>query len=164
MLDEIRTFVALAEVGSLRRAAERLYLTPSAVTRQVQRLELALGAPLLDRRVKPARLTRAGQSVLDGGRQMLRVMDDLKASASKDAEPTGVFRIGLAHALAQPSLVGSIQRLANRFERLRPVINTDLTQTVIDQVKSGALDAALAFLPAGGALPDGVASTVVAEE
>src|SRR6476620_7522124 len=52
MLDEIRTFVVLAESGSLQRAAERLFLTPSAVTRQIQRLEAALNTPLLDRRVK----------------------------------------------------------------------------------------------------------------
>ena len=54
MLDEMRTFVVLAESGSLHRAAERLFLTPSAVTRQIQRLEAALKTSLLDRRVKRA--------------------------------------------------------------------------------------------------------------
>src|SRR5689334_19942488 len=103
MLDEIRTFVVLAETGSLQRAAERLFLTPSAVTRQIQRLEATLKTSLLDRRVKPGRITREGRAVLDGGRHMLRIMDDLKATASKDAEPSGAFRIGLSHALAQPS-------------------------------------------------------------
>src|SRR5512147_143881 len=70
MLDEIRTFVVLAETGSLQRAAERLFLSPSAVTRQIQRLEATLKTPLLDRRVKPARITREGRAVLDGGRHM----------------------------------------------------------------------------------------------
>ena len=65
MLDEMRTFVVLAESGSLQRAAERLFLTPSAVTRQIQRLEAALKTPLLDRRVKPGRITREGRAVLD---------------------------------------------------------------------------------------------------
>src|SRR5258706_15412573 len=115
MLDEIRTFVVLAETGSLQRAAERLFLTPSAVTRQIQRLEGVLKTPLLDRRVKPGRITREGRAVLDSGRHMLRIMDDLKASGAKDAEPSGIFRIGLSHALAQPSLVASIQRLTSRF-------------------------------------------------
>ncbi|HMA01711.1 MAG TPA: LysR family transcriptional regulator, partial [Gemmatimonadaceae bacterium] len=92
MLDEIRTFVVLAEAGSLQRAAERLFLTPSAVTRQIQRLEATLKMPLLDRRVKPARITREGRTALDSGRQMLRIMDDLKATGSKDAEPSGIFR------------------------------------------------------------------------
>src|SRR5690349_18138213 len=84
MLDEIRTFVVLAESGSLQRAAERLFLTPSAVTRQIQRLEATLQTPLLDRRVKPGRITREGRAVLDRGREMLRIMDDLKATGSTD--------------------------------------------------------------------------------
>ena len=77
MLDEIRAFVVLAESGSLQRAAARLFLTPSAVTRQIQRLEAALKTPLLDRRVKPGRITREGHVVLDRGRQMLRIMDEV---------------------------------------------------------------------------------------
>src|SRR5258708_30471246 len=73
MLDEIRTFVVLAESGSLQRAAERLFLTPSAVTRQIQRLEATLKMPLLDRRVKPARITREGRAVLARRAPLLRL-------------------------------------------------------------------------------------------
>ena len=164
MLDEIRTFVVLAESGSLQRAAERLFLTPSAVTRQIQRLEATLKLPLLDRRVKPARITREGRAVLDRGRHMLRMMDDLKATASKDAEPSGMFRIGLSHALAQPSLVGSIQRLTSRFTQLQPVLSTALRQQLIDQLRTGELDVALAFLSADDTPPGDVASSVLATE
>ena len=164
MLDEIRTFVVLAETGSLQRAAERLFLTPSAVTRQIQRLEAALQAPLLDRRVKPGRITREGRAVLDGGRQMLRIMDDLKATGAHDAEPSGVLRIGLSHALAQPSLVESIHRLTSRFPRLQPVLSTHLRQQLLDQLRTGELDVALAFLSADDTPPADVASRVLASE
>jgi len=164
MLDEIRTFVVLAESGSLQRASERLFLTPSAVTRQIQRLEAALKTPLLDRRVKPGRITREGQAVLDRGRQMLRIMDDLKASGAKDAEPSGIFRIGLSHALAQPSLVVSIQRLTSRFPALQPVLSTDLRQQLIEKVRTGELDAALAFLATDDPIPGDLASSVLATE
>ena len=164
MLDEIRTFVVLAESGSLQRAAERLFLTPSAVTRQVQRLEATLKTPLLDRRVKPGRITREGRAVLDGGRHMLRIMDDLKAAGSKDTEPSGIFSIGLSHALAQPSLVASIQRLTSRFTRLQPVLSTGLRQQLIEQVRTGELDVALAFLSVDDTMPGDVASSVLATE
>jgi DNA-binding transcriptional LysR family regulator len=164
MLDEIRTFVVLSETGSLQRAAERLFLTPSAVTRQIQRLEAVLKTPLLDRRVKPGRITREGRAVIDGGRHMLRLMDDLKASGAKDAEPSGIFRVGLSHALAQPSLVASIQRLTNRFTRLQPVLSTDLRPKLIGQVRTGELDVALAFLSPDDTVPGDVASRVLATE
>jgi hypothetical protein len=77
------------------------------------------------------------QAVLDGGRHMLRIMDDLKATGSKDAEPSGIFRIGLSHALAQPSLVASIQRLTSRFTRLQPVLSTGLRQNSDDVAAIG---------------------------
>jgi DNA-binding transcriptional LysR family regulator len=164
MLDEMRTFVVLAESGSLQRAAERLFLTPSAVTRQIQRLEATLKTPLLDRRVKPGRITREGRAVLDSGRRMLRIMDDLKASGAKDAEPTGIFRVGLSHALAQPSLVASIQRLTSRFPRLQPVLSTDLRPQLIEQVRTGELDVVLGFLSTADTMPADVAGSVLATE
>src|SRR5437763_14754567 len=164
MLDEMRTFVVLAESGSLQRAAERLFLTPSAVTRQIQRLEAALKTPLLDRRVKPGRITREGRAVLDRGRQMLRIMDDLKASSAQDAEPSGAFRVGLSYMLAQPSLVASIQRLTSRFPRLQPVLSTHLRQQLIEQLRTGELDVALGFLSADDTPPGDVASSVLATE
>jgi DNA-binding transcriptional LysR family regulator len=164
MLDEMRTFVVLAESGSLQRAAERLFLTPSAVTRQIQRLEANLKTPLLDRRVKPGRITREGRAVLDSGRRMLRIMDDLKASGARDAEPSGIFRVGLSYMLAQPSLVASIERLTSRFPRLQPVLSTHLRQQLIEQLRTGELDVALAFLSADDSMPGDLASSVLAAE
>jgi DNA-binding transcriptional LysR family regulator len=95
---------------------------------------------------------------------MLRIMDDLKATGSKDAEPSGIFSIGLSHALAQPSLVASIQRLTSRFTRLQPVLSTGLRQQLIEQVRTGELDVALAFLSAADTPPGDVASSVLATE
>jgi len=49
LLDDLRAFVEFAHAGSIAGAADRLFRTPSVVTRQAQRLEAALGAELLDR-------------------------------------------------------------------------------------------------------------------
>src|SRR5512140_3376974 len=56
LLEDLRALVEFADAGSIAGAAGRLFRTPSAITRQVQRLEAALGAELLDRSVKPPRL------------------------------------------------------------------------------------------------------------
>ena len=48
MLDDLRALVEFARAGSIAGAADRLFRTPSAITRQLQRLEAALGAELLD--------------------------------------------------------------------------------------------------------------------
>lgn len=65
MLEDIHALVQFAETGSVVRAADRLHRTPSAVARQVQRLEAALGAALLDRSVKPPRLRRSDDKHLN---------------------------------------------------------------------------------------------------
>jgi DNA-binding transcriptional LysR family regulator len=56
VLDDLRALVEFARAGSIAGAADRLFRTPSAITWQVQKLEAALGAELLDRSVKPPRL------------------------------------------------------------------------------------------------------------
>ena len=62
MLDDLRALVEFAQAGSIAGAADRLFRTPSAITRQVQRLEAVLGAELLDRSVKPPRLNSLGSA------------------------------------------------------------------------------------------------------
>src|SRR6478609_4005254 len=64
LLEDLRALVEFAQAGSIAGAADRLFRTPSAITRQVQRLEAALGAELLDRSVKPPRLNSLGSSEL----------------------------------------------------------------------------------------------------
>ena len=67
MLDDLHALVEFAQAGSIAGAADRLFRTPSAITRQLQRLEAALGAELLDRSVKPPRLNSLGNSAPWGG-------------------------------------------------------------------------------------------------
>src|SRR5437899_11122494 len=99
MLEDLRALVEFAHAGSIAGAADRLYRTPSAITRQLQRLEAALGAELLDRSVKPPRLNSLGSRVLEPARDLLQRTDAMKSVASPDAEAHGLFRIVLAHAL-----------------------------------------------------------------
>ena len=98
MVHNLRALVEFAQAGSIAHAADRLYRTPSAITRQLQRLEAALGAELLDRSVKPPRLNSLGSRVLEQARDVLQRTEALKSLASSDAEPHGLLRIGLAHA------------------------------------------------------------------
>src|SRR6266850_366854 len=83
MLDDLRALVEFAQAGSITGAADRLHRTPSAITRQMQRLEAALGAELLDRSVKPPRLNSLGSRVLEQARDLLlRATPNLTASCA----------------------------------------------------------------------------------
>ncbi len=92
MFDDLHALVEFAQAGSIAGAADRLYRTPSAITRQLQRLEAALGAELLDRSVKPPRLNSLGSRVLEQARDMLqRTEIASKSLTSRDAEPHGLL-------------------------------------------------------------------------
>src|SRR5437762_13816332 len=108
MLDDLRALVEFAQAGSITGAAARRYRTPSAITRQLQRLEAALGAELLDRSVKPPRLNSLGTRVLEQARDLLQRTEALKSVTSHDAEPHGLLRIGLSHPLAEGTLLEPI--------------------------------------------------------
>ena len=127
MLDDLRALVEFAHAGSIAGAADRLFRTPSAITRQVQRLEAALGAELLDRSVKPPRLNSLGSKVLEQARDLLQRTEALKSLTSSDAEPHGLLRIGLAHALAEGTLIEPIRALTEKYPkiqlRLTPFLN-----------------------------------------
>jgi Transcriptional regulator len=126
LLDDLRALVEFAQAGSIARAADRLFRTPSAITRQVQRLEAALGAELLDRSVKPPRLNSLGSKVLEQARDLLQRTEALKSLTSSDAEPHGLLRIGLAHALAEGTLIEPIQALTEKYPKVRLRLSSDL--------------------------------------
>jgi LysR family transcriptional regulator for metE and metH len=70
-LRHLETLLALAECGSLSKAAERLYLTQSALSHQLRALENHYGAALVEKSVRPLRFTAIGQRLLDLARMVL---------------------------------------------------------------------------------------------
>src|SRR5581483_283636 len=125
MLDEMKAFSTFAEVGSVQGAAARLHLTQSAVTRQLKRLEEALGAPLLDRRFKPPILTSSGSAALEQCRAILRDVANLKAGLSPNKEPAGKLRVGVGYVLADDEFIGCLHQVGSRFRQIALSIRTD---------------------------------------
>lgn len=162
MLEDIHALVEFAEAGSIARAASRLHRTASAITRQMQRLEAELGAQLLDRSVKPPRLTPLGIRVVEQSREVLKRVADLKALASKDVEPSGLFRIGVAHPLADGALAEPVQALTKRFPKLRLQLLTDAG--LVAQIRAGQLDLAVVTLADPHLVPPPLVADIVATD
>jgi DNA-binding transcriptional LysR family regulator len=164
VLDDLRALVEFDHAGSIAGAADRLFRTPSAITRQLQRLEAALGAELLDRSVKPPRLNSLGSKVLQQARDLLQRTDALKSVASRDAEPHGLLRIGLAHALAEGTLIRPIRALTEKYPKVRLRLMSALTGELFKQLLAGELDVAVVLLPEGKAAPSPLLTEVVASD
>ena len=164
MLEDLRALVEFARAGSIAGAADRLFRTPSAITRQVQRLEAALGAELLDRSVKPPRLNSLGGRVLEQARDLLQRTELLKSLASSDAEPHGLLRIGLSHALAEGTLIEPIRALAEKYPKVRLQLSSAMTGELMNRLLAGELDAAAVLLAKGKTAPPPLLTNVIAAD
>jgi DNA-binding transcriptional LysR family regulator len=161
---ELKALVVLAETGSMERAANDLYLTPSALTRRIQRLEVELGVVLVDRHFKPLKLTRAGLDVLAKSRAILSSLSDLKSSTSGNTPPVGPFRLGLSHALARPDISTVIIEMGKRFPLLQPGICNDTSPQLLARLHLGELDGALVVLPVETTLPPDLEGVTLSHE
>lgn len=115
-LRHLRTVCAIADAGSVSKAATALGLAQPALTAQLQRIEAALGGSLFDRDRRGARPTVLGQLVLSRAKVLLPAVEDLQQDATRLA---GVdahvrqFRIG---SVGVPFLAGLVRRLERDFE------------------------------------------------
>ena len=164
MFYELEALVAVAETGSMERAAQRLRLTPSALTRRIQRLESGLDTVLLDRHFKPLKLTPAGHEAVTRSRAILSSLTELRFSASGKTIPAGPFRFGLSHALSRPQIAGAIIELTRRFPLLQPTLCNDVSRHLLGRVEAGDLDAALVFLPLESAAAPDLEGTTLAHD
>ncbi len=146
-LNDLRALVALADAGSVSRAASALRLTQPALTRRIQNLEAHLGVSVLDRTTKPPTLTATGHRVLDGGRRVLRSLTELEASCRAEGDVVGPLRLGVAYGLAEDVLAAPLTELRSTFPRLELAVKTGWTKQLLEELNHAALDGIVGFLP-----------------
>jgi DNA-binding transcriptional LysR family regulator len=147
-LDQVRCFLAVAEELHFGRAAERLNMTQPPLSRQVQKLERAVGVPLLERDNRHVELTTAGGVFLEEARRLLTAADAAPALARKIAAGrAGVLRLGFT-AASGFSLLGT---LVQEIAEFMPDVDLDLQELVtveqIEAIRRGELDLALGRPP-----------------
>jgi DNA-binding transcriptional LysR family regulator len=162
--DDLRAFVTVADTGSVSQAARELYITQSAVTRRLQRLETSLNTMLLDRRTRPVTLTAAGQVVLERCRRVLNEFREVRAAAANGHLLSGEIKIGVAHALTELTFTEPIGKLCRKIPQVALRLFTGWSRDLLERVRSGSLDAAVILLPEGERLPAEVVGNELGKE
>lgn len=162
---QLRVFVALAEDLHFGRAADRLDLAQSALSRQLQDLERRLGTRLLNRGRRAAvTLTEAGQALLTEARIALQQIDRAEAAARRAGRgEVGRLEIGYVVSAA---LSGVLSSTLQYFRQARPDVQIQITAMEtpkqLTALRDGLLD--VAFVRPRASYPDGITASVVHRE
>lgn len=151
----VEAFYWVAQLKSVSRAAEKLFLTQSAMSARVAALEEELGTLLLDRRDKRFRLTVAGTRFVGYAQKLLELQREVKAEMGAGQPQAASLRLGAIESVLHSWLIPWIERLRAEQPGLELELTVETTPVLMDQVRRGALDVAFAALPAAG---DGVRS------
>jgi len=118
-LSAIRSFIEIADQGSLTRAAETLDLSRAMISRHLEGLERWLGARLLHRTTRRVSLSEAGLEALPRLRQMIELAADLQAVAGAHrTEPTGKLRITTSLSFAVSCLTQAVVDFQGQYPRI----------------------------------------------
>lgn len=118
-LNQLRTFLAVAEAGSVRAAAQDLVVTQAAVSASLTALQKSLGMALLQPDGRGLRLTAAGQAYAGYVRRVLGLLDEAGRAAAAAADPErGELRIAAVTTAAEQIVPGLLSGFRTRYPRL----------------------------------------------
>ncbi|SDM84123.1 LysR family transcriptional regulator [Polaromonas sp. JS666] len=149
----VEAFYWVASLKSVSRAADKLYLTQSAMSSRIATLEEELGILLLDRRDKQFKLTVAGARFFVYAQKLLELQREVKQEMGSGAPMAVSMRIGAIESVLHSWLIPWLEKLRVDHPGLELELTVETTPILMDQVQRGTLDLVFAALPASA---DGV--------
>ena len=149
-LRQLRYLAALAKHGHFGRAAEACAVTQPALSMQIRDLERTLGVAVVERRPGDVMLTDVGREIARRAEDVLTASRDLVDFARhRSGLLTGRLTLGVIPSLAPYLLPRILPLLQSRFPELRLELRETQTRQLVEDIKGGALDAAMLALPVG---------------
>jgi len=143
-LEQLRTFVAVAETEHVSKAAASLFLTQGAVTQQLRHFEAALGLQLMERAGRGVRLTDAGKALAIACRAALRAVETVDDTArSMKALEAGSLDLGASPTCASYYLPSRLAAFSARYPAVKLTITVEPSAAIGAKVLAGALDCAV---------------------
>jgi DNA-binding transcriptional LysR family regulator len=138
----LRSFAAIVDSGSMLRATEKVFLTQSALSLQMKRLEETVQTPLFHRDGRRLSLTPAGGTLLAFAREILAANDRAVSSLNGDVL-AGPARVGLVQDFAETLLSGVLSRFAQLNPEAQLQVRVGGTLELLDLLRSDRLDVVL---------------------
>ena len=142
----IRSFLTVAEMGAVTRAATQLNLTQSAVSLQIKRLEETLGQSLFERNGRGVTLTAAGEQLVGYSRRLLAANDETW-ERMKAAPATGEINLGSPDDLLNPHVPKVMRDFAGSHPKVKVSLHSAQTVFLKERLARGELDVILTTEP-----------------
>ncbi|MFI9590615.1 LysR family transcriptional regulator [Nonomuraea sp. NPDC052265] len=137
----LRVLHEVARRGGVMRAAEALFLTPSAVSQQLAQLEREVGLALIDRSQRRVSLTPAGRVLAGYAERVEEELSEARKELTRFTERlAGPVRIAAFPTAIKQMLVPAMRSLAERHPRITPVIHEVYGQPALQELRLGAVD------------------------
>ena len=154
-LRHLEHWLALADTGSFSRAAEKLHITQSALSRSIQALEEDLGGPLVDRVGKKNELTPLGRSVLERARRIVHEAQELQQGAALLQQGgLGALRVGLGSGPGAMLMTPWLVYMAKHHPTVQVTVSRGSTALQLTQLRERQLDALVVDVRRVEAAPD----------
>ena len=141
-IDQLRTFIAIAESGSFTRAAEVVHKTQSAVSMQMKRLEERLGRSIFARDGRGSKLTDDGERLLDYARRIVKLNVEVLTVFS-DIELSGRVRLGVPDDYADRYLPEIMARFSRVYPAVELTVICEPTIELFQRIEANELDLAI---------------------
>ena len=144
MIEKLRLFLVILEEGSLRRAAERLHISQSAITRQIQLLEHDLGGRVLERTSTGVHPTSGGHDLAEKAKELLADYDSVMAEVRRLVRgEADRLRIGYVASAVQEYLGPALRVLRRTYPKLKVKMLDQTPGEMIIALRQGEIDLAL---------------------
>lgn len=145
-LTQLKMFCAVADSGSVVRAAEQLHRVPSNLTTRLRQLEEELGTDLFIREKQRLRLSPMGHNFLCYAQRILALSEEA-LNMAHGGKPAGNFALGSMESTAATRLPSLLAEFHQRYPDVNLALSTGTSSEIIEKVRAGTLAAALADGP-----------------
>lgn len=142
--DLMRSFLAVADTGSVTHAAARLFRTQSAVSLQIKRLEENLGQPLFIRQARGVELTPRGEQLLPYARRVVETLDEA-AIALREKPLVGPVRVGIPDEYSGTVLPRALAAFDERHEGVQVSVRVDHSSALLEAMEDDLIDIAVIY-------------------
>lgn len=147
-ITQLHYVLAVAEHKNFTKAAQKVFVTQPTLSMQIQKLEEELDVQIFDRSKKPIQLTETGKKIVQQARNIVNESDRIQDIVDQQKGYIGgIFRLGVIPTVMPTLLPMFISNFIKKYPKVKLKIEELHTEAIIERLKEGHLDAAIAATP-----------------